>query len=152
MGAHLGRCPFTEQTNRKLVVHRCMPSRSWICSVSRCRPRRMQRSNLCGNSSPPGSSAAWERVLPEVKNEASQTCVGEDFAENQKKGAADQSHTSCWACDDPIFIAPSWFTAPPGLTLPMGSRPDYWRNELSRALPLRGRLGAGRTAHLCATL
>ena len=33
-------------------------------------------------------------------------------------------------CDDPIFIAPSWFSAPPGLTLPTGAGPIYWRNEL----------------------
>ena len=84
--------------------------------------------------------------------EVSQTYVGErastpsnvrrsphEGVESQLKGAADCS-------------APSWFSAPPGLTLPMGSRPDYWRNELlyrggnierhsgaKRALPLRGR-------------
>ena len=33
-------------------------------------------------------------------------------------------------CDDPIFIAPSWFSAPPGLTLSTGAGPDFWRNEL----------------------
>ena len=33
-------------------------------------------------------------------------------------------------CDDPIFIAPSWFSAPPGLTLPTGAGPIYRRNEL----------------------
>ena len=49
---------------------------------------------------------------------------------SKKDGAADCSHTSCWLCHDLIFITPSWFSAPPGLALPMGSRPDYWRNEL----------------------
>ena len=34
------------------------------------------------------------------------------------------------ACNDPIFIAPSWFSAPPGLTVPTGAGPDYRRNEL----------------------
>ena len=28
-----------------------------------------------------------------------------------------------------IFVTPSWFSALPGLTLPVGLRPDYWRNE-----------------------
>ena len=31
--------------------------------------------------------------------------------ENQSKGAADCSDTSCWPCQDPIFITPSWFSA-----------------------------------------
>ena len=73
-------------------------------------------------------------------------------AENQKDGAPDCSYTSCWSCEGPIFTAPSWFSAPPGLTLLMGSRPDCWRDELlyragdierhpgpKRTLPLRGR-------------
>ena len=64
----------------------------------------------------------------------------------------DCSCTSCRSSDNPIFIAPSWFSAPPGLALPMVTRPDYWRNELlfracdierhpgpKRTLPLRGR-------------
>ena len=70
----------------------------------------------------------------------------------RKKGAADYSHTSCWPCDDPIFIAPSWFSALPGLTL-LWDR-DQTAGETNgsivqvtskdtpgskRALPLRGR-------------
>ena len=75
----------------------------------------------------------------------------DEKTEHQKK-AADSFHTSCWLCHDPIFIDPHWFSAPPGLALPMGSRPDYWRKELlyrggdierntgpRRALPPRGR-------------
>ena len=29
----------------------------------------------------------------------------------------------------PVFISPSWFIAPLGLTLPTVSRPDFWRKE-----------------------
>ena len=78
--------------------------------------------------------------------------VRNDWRDEKTDGAADCSHTSCWPCHDPIFITPSWFSAPRGLALPTGSRPDYWRNELlyrgddierhpgpKRALPLRGR-------------
>ena len=49
---------------------------------------------------------------------------------NWKDGKADEAVTSSWPCHDPIFITPSWFSAPPGLALPIRSRPDYWRNEL----------------------
>ena len=104
------------------------------------------------------------------ENEASQTNVGRglstpsnerrlppenvnnSWSDEEKDGALDCSYMSCWFRDDPIFIAPSWFSAPLRLTLPVGSRPDYWRNELlyragdiechpgpKRALPLRGR-------------
>ena len=75
--------------------------------------------------------------------------IGGTQKENQAKNC---SRTSCWSCDDPIFIAPSWFSAPPLLTLPTGAGPDHWRNELlyregdierhpgpKRALPSRGR-------------
>ena len=69
----------------------------------------------------------------------------DEKTETQPGGAPDCSHTSCWSCDDPIIIAPSWFSAPPGVTLPMGSRPHHWRNEFierhpgpKRPLPLRG--------------
>ena len=33
-------------------------------------------------------------------------------------------------CAEPIFITPSWFSAPPGHALTMGSLPDNWRIEL----------------------
>ena len=74
-----------------------------------------------------------------VKNESPQTThVGESnstpsdvrqLSRRQKRVEA-WSHTSCWPCYDPMLISPSWFSAPPGLTLPVGSRPDYWRNGL----------------------
>ena len=44
-----------------------MPLRNWICSVNRCRPRRIQPVNMCGRSDHPGSSTAREQVLPVVK-------------------------------------------------------------------------------------
>ena len=46
------------------------------------------------------------------------------------EGAADSSSTSHWPRHDPIFLAPSWFNAPPGLGLPSEAGPDNWRNEL----------------------
>ena len=42
--------------------------------------------------------------------------------------AADWSRTPWWPCS--IFVTPNWFSAPPGLTLLTGSRPDCWRNDL----------------------
>ena len=63
MGTHLGEsggCPFTEQTDRKLLritANACastdVPSRSWICSVSSCRLRPIQRENMCASLNPP---------------------------------------------------------------------------------------------------
>ena len=152
--------------------HQIMPARSWICSVSRCRLRRIQRANMCGHSSPPVFQL-FGSGMPVLKMKFRKPTLAKEFprlqmcgdclvknakngwrdekTESQLKGAADCSHTSCWPCDDPIFIAPSWFSAPPGLTLPVGSRPDYWLNELwyrggdtekhpgpQRALRLRG--------------
>ena len=54
-------------------------------------------------------------------------------------GAVDWSHTSssCWPCYDPIFTSPSWFSPPPGLTLPVGSSKKHPGPK--RALPSRGR-------------
>ena len=37
-----------------------------------------------------------------------------------------KSRRDCWP-DAPIFMAPSWFNARLGLTLPTGASPDYWR-------------------------
>ena len=56
--------------------------------------------------------------------------VKNEWKDEKTDGAVDWSHTSCWPSYDPIFISPSWFSALPGLTLPIGSRPDYLRNEL----------------------
>ena len=75
-----------------------------------------------------------------------------EWKDEKTDGAVDWRHTSCWPCYCPIFISPSLFSAPLWLTLPVGSRPDYWRNELlyravyiekhpgpKRARPSRGR-------------
>ena len=67
---------------------------------------------------------------PSNVQQLSRDSVKDDWKDATADGAADFSRTSYWPCDDPIFIAPSWFSAPPGLTLPMGSLPDNWRNEL----------------------
>ena len=66
----------------------------------------------------------------ELLNRAGNIERRDEKTENQVSGATDCSHSSCWPCHDPIFITSSWFTAPPGLTLTMGSQPNYWRNEL----------------------
>ena len=63
------------------------------------------------------------RPLPSHEN------VKNDRRNVKTDEGADWSRTSCWLCHDPIFFTPSWFSAPPGLTLPVGLRPDYWRNE-----------------------
>ena len=135
--------------------------------------------DLAGGRSPNVVSDHWSGVahhnhtLPTSSNEASQvTYEGEkdyttsnvrqlshesdkemrdEKTKKQMKDAADGSHASCWLCHDPIFITLSWFTAPRGLTLTMGSRPDYWRKDLlygggeiernagpKRAVPARG--------------
>ena len=63
-----------------------MPARNWICSVSSCRPRRIQHANVCGHSSPVRSSGARERVLPVVKMKLRKLVVGEDFPRRQMSG------------------------------------------------------------------
>ena len=106
----------------------------------------MQPVNMCEHSNHfgifdcPGAGPACG------KNEASQTRTGRGLStpsneqrlrpekvensrcweetKNQRDGA------SAWPCADPIFITPSWFSAPPRLALLMGSLPDNWRNEL----------------------
>ena len=125
-----------------------MPFRNRICSVNRHRPRRtacvrtLESSGVfsCSGS---GSCLSTPR-LKNVKNRWSDESV-----ENQKKGLRDYSHTSCWPCDGSISIAPSWFSAPPGLTLwdrdqtavenELLYRADDIERLPERALPLRGR-------------
>ena len=104
-----------------------MTLRKWPTSV-----QAIPRLEMCGILSREGVRNEWE--------------------DEKTKGAVDWSHTSCWLCKDPIFISSSWFSAPPWLTLPVGSRPDCWRNDVlcragdiekqagpKRALPSRGR-------------
>ena len=61
----------------------------------------------------------------------SRVSVKNDRKDTEADGAAHDSRTSCWPCDDPIFIAPSWFSARHRLALSTGAGPD-WRNELFR--------------------
>ena len=78
------------------------------------------------------SSAAFSsKTKPTyVENACPQmTHVGEDGLKHGR--ATDCALPLCWLRHDPVFVAPSWFSAPLGLTLPMGSRPEYWRNKLS---------------------
>ena len=90
---------------------------------------------------------------PSDARQLSREGVKNDWKDGKADEAVDWSHTSRWPCYDPIFISPR-FNAPPGFTLPTGSRPDYWRNERlyrggdierhpgpKRALPSRGRSG-----------
>ena len=60
----------------------------------------------------------------------SRESIKKDWKNEKTYWATDWSHTSCWPCHDPIFITPSWFSVPHGLSLPKRSRPDCWRNEL----------------------
>ena len=53
--------PFRPRSSRQF-----MPLRNWICSVSRCRPRRIQSGNMCEHSNHPVSSTAREQVLSAV--------------------------------------------------------------------------------------
>ena len=78
---------------------------------------------------------------PSIVRQLSREGVKNEWRDEKTDGAADRSHTSCWPCHDPRFITPSWFSAPPGLALPMGSQPDYWQGHPGPtcALPLRGR-------------
>ena len=52
-----------------------------------------------------------------------------EWKDEKADGAADSS-TSHWPRHDPIFVAPSWYTAPPGLGLPTEAGLENWRNEL----------------------
>ena len=158
MGALLGEssgCPFTEQADRRLVCitteapalrpqssRQFMPLRNWICSVSRCRPRRIQPANMCEHSNPSGASAARDRVLFVVKMKLRKPALEEDFLRLQMSGdsllkkvensrcfeetESQRDEASGCPCANPVFIAPSWFSAPPRLALPMGSLPDNW--------------------------
>ena len=56
--------------------------------------------------------------------------VKNERIDEKAEGAAGRSLTSRRSRHDPIFIDPGWFSAPPGLALPAGSGPDYWRSEL----------------------
>ena len=62
-------------------------------------------------------------------------CVGEGSSVHKRENdearrAADSALPLSWSRHEPVFVVPSGFTTPPGLALPMGSRPEYWRNEL----------------------
>ena len=89
---------------------------------------------------------------PSDVRQLSRESVRNHWKDEETDGTVDWSHAECWPCHNPIFISPSWSSAPLGLALPMGSRSDFWRNELlyravdierhpgpKRALPSRGR-------------
>ena len=113
--------------------------------MSRCRPQRLQPANMCELESSrvfncPRAGPAHSEKEPFVGRglsappESVKNSWSEERAENQEDGAPDCSYTSCWSCDDPIFIA-----APPGLE----TRASFARSR---------RLGATRSAHHFATL
>ena len=130
------------------VSHQPMPSWSWICSVNHCQLLPIQQENMCASLNPPGASSCSEMKLFYVENAPSQvTHAGEtstptdvrqlprkggknEWKDEKAEGAAESSPHHIGSCHDPIFTAPSWFNAPPGLGLPAGAGPDYWRNEL----------------------
>ena len=85
-----------------------------------------------------------------------------DVRQSKTDGAVDRSQTSCWPWYDHIFM---WCSAPRGVTQPVRSRPDFWRNELlyrandiethpsqktSTSFAKTGRPNTEHTAHDCA--
>ena len=62
-----------------------------------------------------------ERRLPPEDEKNSESYEG---TENQRSGVSD------WFWGDPIFVTPSWFSAPPGLALPIRWLLDDWRKDL----------------------
>ena len=157
--------PTREQTDRHLVriiagASALHPPRFWRALSE----LDLLREPLSTAAHKAGRTCAWTRILrfscSEVKpaSDARQPAsegVENDWKDGKADEAFDWSHTSCWPCCDPTFMSSSWFNAPP-----MGSRPDYWRNEWlyraddfarhpgpKRALPSRGRGVLIRTYH-----
>ena len=135
--------------HRTQSLHQPTLSGSWICSVNNCRLLPIQRENVCVSLNPPVPLVVRKRILPMWRRRPRKwpalmkacprlrmcgNCLEKGVRSVSKGGkaeeAADCSLTPSWPRRDPTFIAPSWFSAPPGLALPAGSRPDYWRNEL----------------------
>ena len=119
--------PLHDGTTCNNGMHRraavCSAALAEMKSVNRCQPRRMQPVNMCEHSTHPGCKSHI--------NDSSQFCVGgfffslmssdclltkvntvDDMKKRKKHGASDCSYTSCWSCAEPIFITPSWFSAP----------------------------------------
>ena len=145
------RCPLGRI--RRIPPHGA--NRSTV-DVYRCQSSRQFRPQSPHQSMPSRSFAGdlrWRKnSTPSNVRQLPREGVINGWRDETAEGAACCSHTSCWPCADPILTAPSWFSAPPGLALPMESRPDYCRNELlyragdierhpgpRRALPVRGR-------------
>ena len=127
--------------HRPQFSHQPMPSRSLICSVSHCRLRPFRREDMCASLNPPVPSVCLKMKPAYVENETSQMSylseststpsdvrllsregVKNEWKDEKTDGAVDWSHTSCWPRHDPIFISPSWFSAPPELTRGIATR------------------------------
>ena len=143
-----------------------MPSRVRKLESSRAFSWSEMKSAHVRNKTAQRTYVGESNSTPSDVRQLSREGVKSDWRDEKRDGAADGSHTQCWLCFDPIFISPSWFNAQHGLTLHMGSRPDYWRNELlcragdierhpgsktSTSFVRTGRPHPGHTAHHCAT-
>ena len=54
-------------------------------------------------------------ATPSDVRQLSREGVRNDWRDEITDKAVDCSHTSCWPCHDPVFISPTWFSAPPRL-------------------------------------
>ena len=192
MGAHSGdsdRCFFTKQAARKLVCYlqSCRLHRSQFPhqprSVSHCRLRSVRRANACVSSNLPAPSVIQKENLPmskmglPIKPTLMKTSPPSNARQPSREGVKKKigrtrgqtrrliGPTSCWPCYVPMFISPTWFSAPPRFLPAMGSRPGHWRNDLlyrggdiERTQTRTSFARTGRllrdihTAHHCATL
>ena len=103
-----------------------------------------------------------DSTLPDMRQVSRDDVKNEERVE--KANESGRSHILCCPFHSPDFISPSRLSGPPELTLPTGSRSEYWRNEQlnragdieghpgpNRALSSRRRRVPGYTAHHCAT-
>ena len=118
------------------------------------------------NETPQMDYSDESNPTPSERLPLSRDNVENDGRHGKTHVADDWSPTSCWPRHDPTFVTANWLSAPPGLTLPTRSRPDYWRNDLlypggdserhgpkTRTSFRNTRYtGTGRAAHHCATL
>ena len=142
--------------------------------------------HFANHSKTPWSSTAREQALPEKQMnptseedsrrlqttdddhpESVKNSWSEEGAESQKDGALDCYHKSYWSCDDPIFIAPGWFSTPSGSPSACGIavrifarrivvscrryRKTSW-SETCTSFARSRRLDARRSAHHCVAL
>ena len=68
-----------------------------------------------------------DSTLPDMRQVSRDEVKNEERVE--KANESGRSHILCCPFHSPDFISPSWLSGPPQLTLPTGSRSEYWRND-----------------------